>query len=311
MGPLRRAAAGPSHTLAPAAVLALDAPHMRAAGPVGAQGRVPAATWREHFDSGRGARRANGSEMDDEAIIEELVAHPRHRPLDRRDVPDLPPDAARTCCRSTTSVCSRASASTTSAASRCRAPRRAKSAMPGRRSARSPLGTFGAASTRCRSPIDELRRGPLDARMTAMSKTTLPRLRAADRRARSEDRRAALRAERVGGRHLRRDRPPGQEEPAAHQGHLLEPDALAGDADRAPPAASVHARLRERDLHRLPRAARRPHLRRRPVDRRRPGALQRPGLHGASATRRAATPRSAPRATSACRGPRATARRCA
>ena len=43
--------------------------------------------------------------MDDEAIIDELVGDPRHRPLDGRDVPDLPPDAARTCCRSTTSAC--------------------------------------------------------------------------------------------------------------------------------------------------------------------------------------------------------------
>ena len=31
--------------------------------------------------------------------------HPRHRPLDGGDVPDLPPDAARTCCRSTTWAC--------------------------------------------------------------------------------------------------------------------------------------------------------------------------------------------------------------
>jgi acetyl-CoA carboxylase carboxyl transferase subunit alpha len=34
------------------------------------------------------------------------------------------------------------------------------------------------------------------------------------------------------------------EEPAAHQGHLRQPDALAGDADRAPPAAALHAGLR-------------------------------------------------------------------
>jgi hypothetical protein len=53
--------------------------------------------------------------------------------------------------------------------------------------------------------------------------TTLPRIRAADRRARGQDRRTALRAERVGGRHLRRDRAPEQEEPAAHQGHLRQP----------------------------------------------------------------------------------------
>ena len=67
----------------------------------------------------------------------------------------------------------------------------------------------------------------------------------------------------------------------------------------------------DRDLHRLPGAARRPRLRRRPVDRRRAGPLQRPGLHGAG-------PPEGPRhqgarrcATSAWRGPRATARRCA
>ena len=36
----------------------------------------------------------------------------------------------------------------------------------------------------------------------------------------------------------------------------LEPVALAGHADRAAPAAALHARLRERDLHRLPGTAR-------------------------------------------------------
>ncbi len=71
------------------------------------------------------------------------------------------------------------------------------------------------------------------------------------------------------------------QEPAAHARHLFQPHALAGDADRAPPAAALHAGLRQRDLHRVPGTARRPPLRRRPVHRRRPGALQRPGLHGA------------------------------
>jgi acetyl-CoA carboxylase carboxyl transferase subunit alpha len=52
--------------------------------------------------------------------------------------------------------------------------------------------------------------------------------------------------------------PARQEEPAAHQGHLQQPDALAGDADRAPPAAALHAGLRQRDVHRLPGTARRP-----------------------------------------------------
>ena len=79
-----------------------------------------------------------------------------------------------------------------------------------------------------------------------------------------------------------------------------QPDALAGDADRAPPAAPLHARLRGRAVHRLRRnCTATGRYRRRPVDRRRAGAIQRPGLHGASATRRAATPRSARRATSA------------
>ena len=97
----------------------------------------------------------------------------------------------------------------------------------------SPLGIFGAASTRCRSPTD----GPHNAQGETLA-NALPRFRAADRGARNEDRRAALCADRIGGRYLRRDRPAEQEEPAAHQGHLLRPDALAGDADRAPSAAA-------------------------------------------------------------------------
>ena len=63
-------------------------------------------------------------------------------------------------------------------------------------------------------------------------------------------------------------------------------------------------------VHRVPGTARRPALRRRPVDRRRHGALQRPGLHGDR-------PPEGPRhqgarrcATSACRGRRVIARPC-
>ena len=108
----------------------------------------------------------------------------------------------------------------------------------------------------------------------------LPRLRAADRRARSENRRAALRAGRFGARYLRRDRAPAEEEPGAHQGNLRQAERVADRAGRAPSAAALYARLRERHLHRLRRAARRPRVRRRCGDRRRPRALQRRSVHG-------------------------------
>ena len=114
-----------------------------------------------------------------------------------------------------------------------------------------------------------------------MAKRTFLDFEQPDRGTRKQDRRTALCADRIGGRHLRRDRPAEQEEPAAHQGHLQRPDALADHQDRAPSGAPVHARLRQRDLHRLRRAARRPPFLGRPVDRRRPGALQRHALHGA------------------------------
>ena len=96
----------------------------------------------------------------------------------------------------------------------------------------------------------------------------------------AEDRGAALRAGRLGGRHLRGDRAAAEEEPVADQGHLRQAHAVAGGAGGAPSAAAVHARLRRGDLHRLRRTARRPRLRRRPVDRRRAGALQRPAGDG-------------------------------
>ena len=74
----------------------------------------------------------------------------------------------------------------------------------------------------------------------------LPGFRAADRRARGEDRRAAARPfGRRGSTSARRSRGCRRQEPAAHDEHLREPDALAGRAARAAPAAPVHARLRQ------------------------------------------------------------------
>ena len=63
--------AGPSHKLAPKAVLALDAPHIRAAG-LSARKVEYLCDLAEHFESGT-VRPARWREMDDEAIIEELV----------------------------------------------------------------------------------------------------------------------------------------------------------------------------------------------------------------------------------------------
>jgi DNA-3-methyladenine glycosylase II len=63
--------AGPSHKLAPSAVLALDAPHIRAAG-LSARKVEYLCDLAEHFESGA-VRPAKWRQMDDEAIIEELV----------------------------------------------------------------------------------------------------------------------------------------------------------------------------------------------------------------------------------------------
>ena len=63
--------AGPSHKLAPNAVLALDAPHIRAAG-LSARKVEYLCDLADHFQSGA-VRPARWREMDDEAIIEELV----------------------------------------------------------------------------------------------------------------------------------------------------------------------------------------------------------------------------------------------
>ena len=63
--------AGPSHRLAPNAVLALDAPHIRAAG-LSARKVEYLCDLAEHFQSGA-VQPAKWRRMDDEAIIEELV----------------------------------------------------------------------------------------------------------------------------------------------------------------------------------------------------------------------------------------------
>ena len=64
--------ADPSHRLTPAAVLGLDAPQIRAAG-LSARKVEYLCDLAEHFQSGA-VRPARWREMDDEAIIEELVA---------------------------------------------------------------------------------------------------------------------------------------------------------------------------------------------------------------------------------------------
>ena len=63
--------AGPSHRLAPDAVLALDAPHIRAAG-LSARKVEYLCDLAEHFQSGA-VQPGKWRRMDDEAIIEELV----------------------------------------------------------------------------------------------------------------------------------------------------------------------------------------------------------------------------------------------
>jgi DNA-3-methyladenine glycosylase II len=63
--------AGPAHRLEPRVVLALDAPHIRAAG-LSARKVEYLCDLAEHFQSGA-VRPAQWRQMDDEAIIEELV----------------------------------------------------------------------------------------------------------------------------------------------------------------------------------------------------------------------------------------------
>jgi DNA-3-methyladenine glycosylase II len=62
----------PSHRLLPSAVLALDAPHIRAAG-LSARKVEYLCDLAQHFDSGA-VHVAQWQQMDDEAIVEELVA---------------------------------------------------------------------------------------------------------------------------------------------------------------------------------------------------------------------------------------------
>ena len=132
--------------------------------------------------------------------------------------------------------------------------------VPPRRSAVADAGGVATARVR-RSPPCRLR---YDAgarpRARQHDEADLSRFRAADRRAAAEDRRAALRARGLRRRHLRRDHAPHQEEPAAHQGHLQQAVGVADRPGRAPSAAPVHARLHQRDVRRLPRAARRSHV---------------------------------------------------
>ena len=301
----------PSTRVAPALVEAHGRQRAARGRAVAAQGRVPArpgaplqlrrgACAAMAADGRRGHHRRAGG-------------HPRHRPLDGGDVPDLPPDAPE-----------RAAAGRPGPAQGHQPEllqRRAGVARRGPRGGRClgavPLGGHlvhlaqpGSAAGRLSANVHgcALRAIRQD---QSHEQATFPRVRAADRRTRFEDRGTALRAERIGRRHLRRDRAPGPQEPAADQGHLLQPDALAGDADRAPPAAALHAGLRRRDLHRLPGTARRPPAS--PTTCRSSAAWRASTARPAwcSATRRAATPRSAACATSAWRGPRATARRCA
>ena len=92
---------------------------------------------------------------------------------------------------------------------------------------------------------------------------------------------------------------------------LREPDALAEDAGGPPPEPALHARLRERALHGVHGGARRPALRPTIPPSCAASPSTRTGRWRSSATRRAATRSRRSTATSACRSPRATARRCA
>src|SRR6266704_1465080 len=62
----------------------------------------------------------------------------------------------------------------------------------------------------------------------------LPRLRATDRRAAGENRRTALRPRRFCGRHLGRDQPASEKEPATHQGNLRQAHRVADRASGSP-----------------------------------------------------------------------------
>jgi DNA-3-methyladenine glycosylase II len=141
------AVGGPSHRLAPDAVLALDTPTLRGAG-LSARKAEYLLDLARHFASGA-VHVPQWQQMDDEAIIEELVAirgigrwtaemflifhlmRPNVLPLD-----DL-------------GLLKGISLGYFSGEP-VAGPKRAKWGMPGRRTARWPPGTFGAAWTRCR-----------------------------------------------------------------------------------------------------------------------------------------------------------------
>jgi DNA-3-methyladenine glycosylase II len=91
-GKFVEAIGGPSTRVEPAAVLEVDATSLRGSG-LSARKCEYLVDLAHHFEDGR-VHPKQWQVMEDEAIIEELVAI-RHRPLDGRDVPYLPPAAAR------------------------------------------------------------------------------------------------------------------------------------------------------------------------------------------------------------------------
>ena len=202
--------------------------------PVGAQGRVP----ERPGPPFQRRRRARGpvARHGRRGHHRGTGGHPRHRPLDGRDVPDLPSAASE-----------RASAGRSGPDPRNQRKllqRRAGLARRGPRTGRRvgsvPLGRHVVSLAQPGSAATAEADAPLNEELTD-DQTPFPGIRATDRRAGIEDRRAALRAERVGRRHLRGDRPPRQEEPAAHQGHLLQP-AARGRSTRSPATRSARRR---------------------------------------------------------------------
>ena len=175
---------------------------------VGAQGRIPAATWPSTSSRAR-CTSAKWRQMDDEAIIEELVGirgigrwtaemflifnllRPNVLPLD-----DLGLIKGISVNYFSGEPVSRSEA------------REVGDAWEPLRS----VATWYIWRSLDPLPVslltDAARRSRVAHAKDTDDQKTLPRVRAADRRARGQDRRAALRAERVGGRHLRRDRPP-------------------------------------------------------------------------------------------------------
>ena len=171
--------------------------------------------------------------------------------------------------------------------------------------------TVGAArpATRPVPPEGCCRAAPA-IRYTGKHGSELSRLRAADRRAGGEDSRAAAGRRRQRDQHSGRDHAARGQEPGPHRIDLRQPEPLADLAGGAPPAPALPARLHPPAVHRLRGAARRP--RASPTITRSSAAWRgcRDARSWSSATRRAATRRRRSTATSACRAPRATARRC-